>query len=107
MRLGDARPTRVADVHVHRAPVLPRWCSAELPPGAHVLIMTHDHAEDFALVRRRAAAAGPRLDRADRLGAKWARFRRRLAEAGHDRRTIGRISTPDRPARASPARSRR
>ena len=43
--LGDA----VARVHVHRVPVLPELVLGELPPGTHVLVMTHDHAEDAAL----------------------------------------------------------
>ena len=44
--LADA----VAAVHVHPVPVLPELVLAELPPGTHVLVMTHDHAEDVALV---------------------------------------------------------
>ena len=39
----------VAHVHVHNVPVLPELVVGELPPGTHVLIMTHDHAEDAAL----------------------------------------------------------
>jgi xanthine dehydrogenase accessory factor len=66
-----------------------------LPAGAHVLIMTHDHAEDFAL-------CDASLRRADRLGtigligssAKWSTFRRNLAAAGHDATAIARISCP-------------
>ncbi len=39
----------VAEVHVHQVPVLPELVLAELPAGSHVLVMTHDHAEDAAL----------------------------------------------------------
>ncbi|HEY6415209.1 MAG TPA: XdhC family protein, partial [Acidimicrobiales bacterium] len=42
--LSDA----VANVHVHRVPMLPEIVLGELPPGTHLLIMTHDHAEDVA-----------------------------------------------------------
>ena len=61
--LADA----VARVHVHHVPVLPEIVLGELPPGTHVLIMTHDHAEDARAVRRRCCARAARLDRADRL----------------------------------------
>src|SRR3954447_10837697 len=36
----------VAAVHTHHVPVLPELVLAELPVGTHVLVMTHDHAED-------------------------------------------------------------
>jgi xanthine dehydrogenase accessory factor len=89
--LSDA----LAAVSVHRIPLLPETVIAELPPGCHVLIMTHDHAEDLAL-------CDVALKRAD-LGSigligsrgKWARFRRRLAqESGHDAESFARIKTP-------------
>lgn len=68
---------------------------AELPPGTHVLIMTHDHAEDAAL-----CDAALRTDHLGSIGligsaAKWARFRKRLAgEGDHDDALIDRIKTP-------------
>ncbi|KJZ07257.1 MULTISPECIES: xanthine dehydrogenase accessory protein XdhC [unclassified Halomonas] len=62
--------------------------SAEsLPAGSHVLVLTHDHAEDYALVEallRRGDMASIGL-----IGSrsKWASFRGRLERAGipHDR----------------------
>jgi xanthine dehydrogenase accessory factor len=89
--LADA----VASVHVHRVPLLPEIVLGELPAGTHILIMTHDHAEDAALcdaVLRQGAWGSIGL-----IGsaAKWARFRKRLAdEGGHDAETIDRITTP-------------
>jgi xanthine dehydrogenase accessory factor len=88
--LADA----VAQVHVHHVPVLPEIVLGELPRGAHVLIMTHDHAEDAALcdaVLREGDWGSIGL-----IGSasKWARFRRRLAEDGHDETAISRITTP-------------
>ncbi len=84
----------VAQVHVHHQPVLPEIVLGELPPGTHVLIMTHDHAEDAALcdaVLRTGEFASIGL-----IGsaAKWSRFRRNLAAAGHDDDAIARIRTP-------------
>ncbi|MFJ3722866.1 xanthine dehydrogenase accessory protein XdhC [Streptomyces sp. NPDC090045] len=89
--LADA----VAHVHVHHTPLLPEEVLGELPPGAHVLIMTHDHAEDAALCDTALRTAG--LGSIGLIGsaAKWARFRRRLAtEGGHDDAAIDRIKTP-------------
>lgn len=65
-----------------------------LPRGAHVLIMSHDHAEDFALCD--AALRLPQLGSIGLIGssAKWSGFRRRLAEAGHSAEAIGRIRCP-------------
>ena len=74
----------VAVVHVHQVPVLPELVLAELPPGTHVLVMTHDHAEDVAL-----CDAAIRLDHLGPIGligssAKLARFRSQLLADGHD-----------------------
>jgi xanthine dehydrogenase accessory factor len=85
----------VATMHVRFVPVLPETVFAELPPGTHVLIMTHDHAEDVALCD--GALRRDDLGSIGLIGSsgKWARFRRRLAdEGGHDARTIARIRTP-------------
>jgi xanthine dehydrogenase accessory factor len=88
--LADA----VAAVHVHPVPVLPELVLAELPPGTHVLVMTHDHAEDVALVD-----AAVRLDHLGPIGligssAKWARFRSRLIGDGHAEDVVDRVHTP-------------
>ncbi|MFD9726056.1 xanthine dehydrogenase accessory protein XdhC [Streptomyces sp. NPDC059072] len=89
--LSDA----VAEVNVHHTLLLPEEVLSELPPGTHVLIMTHDHAEDAALCD--AALRTDGLGSVGLIGssAKWARFRQRLAnEGGHDAATIDRIKTP-------------
>ena len=84
----------VARVHVHHVPVLAELALTELPPGTHVLIMTHDHAEDAALCD--AALRTPQLGSIGLIGSagKWARFRRKLAEVGHPAEVIDRITTP-------------
>ena len=65
-----------------------------VPSGTHVLVMTHDHAEDFALCD--AALRCEHLGSIGLIGsaAKWARFRTGLAVEGHDEATIARIRTP-------------
>ncbi|MFI6869405.1 xanthine dehydrogenase accessory protein XdhC [Nocardia sp. NPDC050406] len=107
LHLIDTRPEQLADdrlsvladsvaqVHVHHTPLLPEEVLAELPPGTHILIMTHDHAEDAALCDTALRTTG--LGSIGLIGssAKWARFRHRLAtEGGHDAATIDRIKTP-------------
>ncbi len=84
----------VANVHVHHVPVLPELVVAELPPGTHALVMTHDHAEDAALCD--AALRNGQLATIGLIGsrAKWARFRRKLAEDGNSDEAIARITTP-------------
>ena len=89
----------VAGVHVHQVPVLPELVIGELPEGTHVLIMTHDHAEDAALcdAALRTFTQGP--DHLASIGligssAKWSRFRAKLADEGHSPEAIARITTP-------------
>ncbi len=83
----------VARVHVHHAPV-PELALGEIPPGTHVLVMTHDHAEDVALcdVALRCTHLGP----VGLIGssAKWRRFEGRLTQEGHSAEALRRISTP-------------
>ncbi len=102
--LADAR----AHVRVHAVgrsgPALPEMVLDDLPAGAHVLIMTHDHGEDAAL-----CDAALRRDDLASIGlvgssAKWTRFRARLAEVGHGPAALARITTPiGLPAGAGPA----
>jgi xanthine dehydrogenase accessory factor len=107
LHLIDTRPEQLADdrlavlsdavarVRVHRPVVLPETVLGDLPTDAHVLIMTHDHAEDLALCD--AVLRGGSFGSVGLIGSagKWARFRRKLAgELGHDAEAIARIKTP-------------
>ena len=87
--LGDA----VATVRVRQLPV-PEAALADLPTGAHVLIMTHDHVEDLAIVE--AALRSDALGSIGLIGSKskWARFRSQLGEAGLGDDELARVSTP-------------
>ncbi|MGJ7439949.1 xanthine dehydrogenase accessory protein XdhC [Aquipuribacter sp. MA13-6] len=103
VRLVDSRPDELvpvatgrvgaADVSTVPAPV-PDVVARDLPSGAHVLVMTHDHTEDLAV-----------LDvclRRDDLGflgligsaAKWRTFRAQLGHLGHDEAALARVTTP-------------
>lgn len=104
LHLIDSRPEQlaalpnlddaVAQVHPHHVPVLPELVIAELPRGSHLLVMTHDHAEDAALID-----AALRSDRPATIGligssAKWSRFRSKLLAEGHPAHQLERITTP-------------
>ena len=83
-----------ADVAIHHT-LLGEQVLEQLPRGAHVAIMTHDHAEDYALCDAALRLAQP-LGGIGLIGssAKWTRFQAQLAEAGHSPAAIGRITCP-------------
>ncbi|MCH6229197.1 xanthine dehydrogenase accessory protein XdhC [Microbacterium sp. CFH 31415] len=87
--LADA----VATVHVRQAPV-PETVIADLSPGAHVLVMTHDHGEDLAITDQ--ALRRDDLGSIGLIGSstKWSRFRVRLTELGHTESEVARVTTP-------------
>lgn len=96
-RLRPDRLPGVADgaaqVHVHTTPA-PESVLAALPAGTHVLVMSHDHAEDFLLCD--AALRRHDLGSVGLIGsrAKWARFRKRLLDEGHAEADVDRIACP-------------
>jgi xanthine dehydrogenase accessory factor len=83
-----------ADVGVYHT-VLGEQVLEQLPAGAHAVIMTHDHAEDFALCDA-ALRLPQRLGGIGLIGSsvKWTRFQDQLAGLGHDAETISRITCP-------------
>jgi len=83
-----------ADVRVHQVPVLPELVVAELPPGTHVLVLTHDHAEDLAILDALLRSDVPTTIGLIGSAAKWARFRGKLAELGHPPEVVDRVRTP-------------
>ncbi len=82
-----------AEVIAHHSPV-PELALGEVPSGTHVLILTHDHAEDFALCD--AALRTSHLGSVGLIGsaAKWRRFQQGLRVEGHAESTIARIQSP-------------
>ena len=106
LHLVDSRPEQLADdrlavladararVEVHHEAVLPELVLAGLPPGTHVLVMTHDHAEDLAVCDAALRTGG--LGSIGLIGsaAKWARFRGRLTALGHAAEDVDRITCP-------------
>jgi xanthine dehydrogenase accessory factor len=92
-RLAAVTADAEARVHIHHA-VVPELVLGELPAGSHVLLMTHDHAEDAALCD--AALRCGHLGSIGLIGSsvKWRRFSKKLAEEGHDEAALARITTP-------------
>ena len=98
-RSGQVTPERIArldgpaHVHAHHAPV-PELVLGQVPRGTHVLVMTHDHGEDAALVD--SALRHPHLGSVGLIGssAKWQRFRKRLLAEGHTEEQLARVTTP-------------
>jgi xanthine dehydrogenase accessory factor len=75
-------------------PLLPELVLGELPRGTHVLVMTHDHAEDAALID-----AALRIEHLGSIGligssAKWSRFRTKLLADGFTEADLARVTTP-------------
>ncbi|MFC8680592.1 xanthine dehydrogenase accessory protein XdhC [Microbacterium ureisolvens] len=94
---GDGVPgplsDSVAHIQVHHAPV-PEAVLREVPPGTHVLVMTHDHAEDLAVVDQALRTEGIASIGLIGSRSKWARFRARLTDAGHGDDALARVTTP-------------
>ena len=74
--------------------MLPEQRLAALPTGCQVVIMTHDHAEDYALCDAALRKVG--LGPVGMIGSvtKWQNFRRRLIDAGHDPAAVDQIACP-------------
>lgn len=82
-----------AYVHLHYAPA-PEAVLRDLPAESHVLIMSHDHAEDLFLCE--AALQRNDLGSVGVIGsaAKWTRFRKKLRQAGYQDERIEQIACP-------------
>ena len=102
--LADSRPAQidslaeemgdtVAELAIRRVPV-PELLLGEVPAGTHVVIMSHDHAEDAALCD--AALRCSHLGTIGLIGsrAKWRRFEKTLGAEGHSPEEIARIQCP-------------
>lgn len=82
-----------ATVHLHHPPA-PEMVLDALPEGSHVLILTHDHAEDLTLCDAALRRGG--LGSIGVIGsrAKWLRFRKKLLELGHSEAAVETIHSP-------------
>lgn len=91
-RLADVC-SGIADVRAVHTPV-PDSYLQELPAGAHVLIMSHDHSEDFLLCD--AALRRGDFGSVGLIGSrsKWLRFRQKLTAEGFAVAAIDTIQCP-------------
>ena len=103
LELTDSRPDYLAELDQLEPPVarIKRNCAVAgeqvvnaLPAGSHVLIMTHDHAEDLFLCD--AALRHGELGSIGLIGsnAKWQRFRKNLIAEGHQAEAVDTIDCP-------------
>ncbi|MDK8436855.1 MULTISPECIES: xanthine dehydrogenase accessory protein XdhC [unclassified Brevibacterium] len=103
LHLSDSRPELLAELDRLEAGVanIARSFSmvgeevlVGLPAGTHVLIMTHDHAEDLHLCD--AALRRGDLGSIGLIGssAKWQRFRKNLIADGHEPALVDTIDCP-------------
>lgn len=83
---------RNAGITLEHAPV-PETALETLPDGAHILILTHDHAEDLAILERALRRAFGYLGL---IGSqvKWTRFREELRKQGIEERWLEQVRTP-------------
>lgn len=82
-----------AVVHVHTPPA-PESVLSDLPAGTHVLILTHDHAEDLTLLDQALRTGGWGSIGVIGSRAKWLRFRKKLLELGHTETSVETIACP-------------
>ncbi len=107
LHLVDTRPEQLSQellapladaagrVLPHPVPVLPELVLGELPAGTYVVVMTHDHAEDAAILDAALRADGPGWVGLIGSSAKWTRLRRRLLSSGGlTEDDLDRVTTP-------------
>lgn len=84
--------TGLATITVRHEPA-PEVVLPDLPPGATVLVLTHDHAEDLMVCE---AALRAEVFYLGLIGSrsKWLRFSKKLKDEGYDERDISRITCP-------------
>ncbi|KAB1652310.1 xanthine dehydrogenase accessory protein XdhC [Pseudoclavibacter chungangensis] len=88
-----ALATGPADLSI-RHEAAPERVVADLPAEATLLVLTHDHAEDFVLCDAALRHASSGYIGLIGSNAKWQRFRSRLADEGHTAEAIDRITCP-------------
>jgi len=89
--LADAEAT----VHLHHAP-LPEVALGLVPPGTHLVVMSHDHAEDLAVCDAALRTGPGHLASIGLIGsaAKARRFAKALGEEGHPPDLVARVRCP-------------
>ncbi|MGK0619380.1 xanthine dehydrogenase accessory protein XdhC [Meiothermus cerbereus] len=82
-----------AEIKTFHAPILDGVVN-DLPGGAHLVILTHDHAEDLFVLERALRRADLGYIGLIGSASKWARFRQKLAGQGFSEADFRRVTTP-------------
>ena len=92
-QLQQSLPESLAALHCQHVRV-PESCISDLPPGSHVLVLTHDHAEDLAIIER--ALQRQDLGYIGLIGSrvKWQHFQTQLRSQGLSDEDLARVTTP-------------
>ena len=102
LHLIDSRPDALerslptpltASVEIHHTPVSESVLET-LPKSAHLLVLTHDHAEDVAILERALRTDTFRFIGLIGSTSKWTHFRRELLQAGLSETDLTRVTTP-------------
>ena len=102
LHLIDSRPAHLerplptpltASVTRHHAPV-PESVLETLPAGAQLLILTHDHGEDLAVLERALSTDCFGFIGLIGSASKWTHFRRKLSAHGLSETDLARVTTP-------------
>ena len=91
--LESFNPPSTFNLQLVYAPI-PETALQDLPSGSHLLVMTHDHAEDIAILD--VALKREDLSFIGLIGssAKWAHFQQTLKKQGHTDEALQRVTTP-------------
>jgi xanthine dehydrogenase accessory factor len=90
--------TEQARLHIQHLPILDTIVQ-DLPGGSHVVIMTHDHAEDLFVLEmalKRKALKSDSLGFIGLIGseAKWSNFKQKLLAQGFTKQELALVTTP-------------
>ena len=94
-QLDEARlpQPRQASIALRHSPAV-ESIVPELPQASHLVILSHDHAEDLAVLD--VALRRNDLGYLGLIGSKvkWTHFQARLLEEGHEKASLARVTTP-------------
>jgi xanthine dehydrogenase accessory factor len=93
-QLARDLPSPMTATLTRRHAPVPESVLESLPAGAHLLVLTHDHAEDVAVLERALRSAHFGFIGLIGSSSKWGHFRRELGKAGLTEDDLARVTTP-------------
>ncbi len=82
-----------AKLHTQHAPI-PETALQDLPKNSHILVMTHDHAEDLAILDVALKRQNDSFLGLIGSNVKWMHFQEQLQSQGYSKQDLARITTP-------------